>query len=117
MPLNPPAAHQKPPKPETTRAWLMSAGIPEKTYTTHHWYETRLVSVKVLKPTGEYRNEQAWEHVFKCFKTGAERRWGLAWGPGDDGGDEVAPPEVIDCPRVAPPPPRSTEASPYQGAN
>jgi hypothetical protein len=53
------------PKPEVTRAKLVSTGIHKPTWTTHHYYETR-----PIEGTDEF------EFVFACFKTGAKRRWG-----------------------------------------
>lgn len=58
------------PKPETRRALLISAGVLRPTTTVHHYYETRAC---VLPGPG---GGNAYEHIFKCFKTGAERRWG-----------------------------------------
>lgn len=78
----------KPPKPETTRAVLVSAGLPRPTATVHHYYATRLVRFPGIP--GLTPDTQAWEYVFRCFRTGAERRWGLARGPGD--ADEGPPP-------------------------
>lgn len=63
----------RPPRPETTRAILISAGIQRPTTTVHHYVETRLVTVK--GPDGE--PQKAWAHYFECFRTGATRVWGI----------------------------------------
>lgn len=76
----------KPPKPETKVAQLISAGHPSPTFTTHHYYETR--PIVLPGPRSDKDNGLAWEHVFKCFETGAERRWGI------EHRDAVAEPEV-----------------------
>ncbi len=68
----------KPPKPETTRAFLVSAGLPKPTATVHHHYATELVTLP-----GPFYG-QGWAFVYKCFVTGALRRWGLAPGPLDE---------------------------------
>lgn len=59
----------KVPKPETLKAWLISAGLPSPGWTQHTYLETR---AKVL--TGP--EPAAWEHIYVCSKTGAERVWG-----------------------------------------
>lgn len=57
------------PKPETTNAFLISAGIRKPAYTLHHYYETR--------PTRTKEGARIWEHLYKCIRTGAVRRWGI----------------------------------------
>jgi hypothetical protein len=61
----------------------VSSGYSSPTYTVHHWSKTRLVNIPAtrLSDGTEIPAHQAWEHLFKCFKTGAERRWGLVLGP------------------------------------
>ena len=59
------------PKPETRRAFLISAGYPRPTPTVHHFYEARRVTLPGTRGV-------AWEFIYRCFKTGAERRWGTA---------------------------------------
>lgn len=54
------------PKPETTRAFLVSGGIQKPTATVHHYHETRAIAGSTTD----------FEFVFKCFRTGAERIWG-----------------------------------------
>lgn len=61
------------PQPATTRAYLVPADSTKKVATVHHYYETRLIPDSVDaegNPVVEY------EFVFRCFSTGAERRWG-----------------------------------------
>jgi hypothetical protein len=67
----------KPPKPETTQAFLVSAGYPTPRGTSHHHYETRPTTIVVPQLDGTLIEEPVWEHVFKCFETGVERRWGI----------------------------------------
>ena len=57
------------PRPETTRAYLITAGSHRPVFTLHHYVETR--------PTRLRGGGKAWEHIFKCFKTNAVRRWGI----------------------------------------
>lgn len=63
----------KPPKPETLRAVLPSFGYPpggRPRWTEHHFVEAREALVGGPNP-------DAWEFVFECEETGAERRWGI----------------------------------------
>lgn len=57
---------KKLPKPETTRAYLISSGIQVPTWTVHYYYATRPIR----------GSENEYEYIFACFKTGAQRRWG-----------------------------------------
>lgn len=59
------------PVPEATEVKLVSEGILKPTFTTHHYYETRVLS--------EDEVGTEYEHIFECFKTGAKRRWGTAF--------------------------------------
>jgi len=61
----------KSPKPSTTRAWLVSAGIHKPGWTVHHYFETRVLDVS--------SDGTDYEFIFKCFKTGASRRWGTCF--------------------------------------
>ena len=88
--------YSKPPKPETTRAYLISAGIAKPTATVHHHYATELVTL----PGPLYG--QGWAHVFKCFVTGALRRWGLAPGPNDEP-EPLPPPGAVESTPAAEP--------------
>lgn len=81
------------PKPETTRAFLMNAGLTPPTPTVHHYFETRLVEVPSLVPGAP--PEQAYEFIFKCFRNGTVRRWGLARGP-FDAAEPLPPPTTED---------------------
>lgn len=61
------------PQPETKRAFLVPAGEARRVATVHHYYETRLIEGAVDmhgRPVTEY------EFIFRCFQSGAERRWG-----------------------------------------
>lgn len=62
-----------PPRPTTSRAILISAGFHKPTTTVHHYKTTR----KVLVKDAHGVESPAWEHVFRCARTGAERRWGI----------------------------------------
>jgi hypothetical protein len=55
------------PKPETVNAYLPSYGYTDRRATLHTFQETRETEV----------DGPAFEFVFKCIETGAERRWGL----------------------------------------
>ncbi len=55
------------PKPETTTARLPSEGYSNGRTTAHFYFETRETDV----------DGPAYEYIFKCSETGAERRWGL----------------------------------------
>ncbi len=57
------------PKPTTTRAYLISAGLEKPTPTVHHYYKTE---PEILSGQGG----AAWVHYYQCFKTGALRVWG-----------------------------------------
>lgn len=59
---------ERPPQPETTRAWLATAASHKLKWTLHHYKETRPVVI---------RGQRYWEHIFKCYSSGAERRWGI----------------------------------------
>lgn len=62
---------RKPPKPEVTEALLPSFGYgPGVPRITKHKY-VRTMECNLPSPDGE-----AWEHIFSCQETGAERRWG-----------------------------------------
>ena len=63
----------RPPRPETTRAFLLSAGFRKPTTTIHHYKTSRLVTAKDAKGI----ESPAWEHLYQCTRTGAVRRWGL----------------------------------------
>lgn len=63
----------RPPRPETTRAFLISGGYRKPVTTVHHYKTSRKVSVKDHKGV----ESTAWEHLFQCTRTGAIRRWGL----------------------------------------
>lgn len=59
------------PKPETLSAYLESAGyIKFRKMTLHTFVEARETVVE--GPRGD-----AWEFIYKCTETGAERRWGV----------------------------------------
>jgi hypothetical protein len=60
----------KPPIPETKSPRLPSAGYRDERYTQHVYLETR--PTMLPGPAGA-----AWEFVFVCQETGAERRWGV----------------------------------------
>jgi hypothetical protein len=60
---------KNPPKPETTKAMLITAGIHKPTFTLHHYLETKAARLRNGAPV--------WEFLFKCFKTGTIRRWGV----------------------------------------
>lgn len=69
-----PGPRQAPlPKPESTPAWLVSAGIHKPTYTRHYYYETRALPV-AIDALG--RQVQEYEFIFQCSRTEALRRWG-----------------------------------------
>ncbi len=62
------------PKPQTTRAILISRGYDRPVATVHLYHSTHPVEIPGVfegAPIG-----YAWEHLFQCFKTGALRRWG-----------------------------------------
>lgn len=63
---------ERPPRPETTRATLVSAGFPKPRATVHFYKETRLL--RSLDHRGKEQFE--WAHYFECLKTGAVRLWG-----------------------------------------
>ncbi len=67
------------PKP-TNRAYLISAGFIKPTPTVHHFLKTQSVTVD---------GQVCREHIFRCFKTGAERRWGLEFVEGDEPHEET----------------------------
>lgn len=58
------------PKPVTKRPILLSAGYSLPTPTRHRWIATRACTLP--GPDGA-----AWEFVFVCETTGAERRYGV----------------------------------------
>jgi len=58
------------PEPQTTNAYLISAGYKRKRATLHVFVEARETTVE--GPRGD-----AWEFIFKCTETDAERRWGI----------------------------------------
>lgn len=58
------------PKPETINAYLESAGYKTRKATLHFFIEARETTVD--GPRGD-----AWEFIYKCSETGAERRWGI----------------------------------------
>lgn len=63
---------EKPPRPETNRATLVSAGFPKPRITVHFYKETRLLVSK-----DHFGKEQReWGHYFECLKTGTVRLWG-----------------------------------------
>lgn len=61
------------PRPATSAAWLVSAGINQPTYTRHHYHETRVLPQST---DAAGRQVQEYEYLFKCFKTNAVRRYG-----------------------------------------
>lgn len=73
------------PRPERTRVLLVSSGLHDATWTVHNYAYTR--KARLAHGDGE-----AWEHVFRCTKTGALRRFGTARideaATGDEGGEE-----------------------------
>lgn len=64
-----------PPKPQTTRALLISEGYPIPRVTTHFYKKTELRS---MPGQGD-----VWAHIFECFRTGVERVWGTERVAGD----------------------------------
>lgn len=73
----------RPPAPDVRVAWLPSAGIPrdrdgDPEWTRHVFDRTRACTILVQADIGEsLREETAFEFVFRCTRTGAERRWGV----------------------------------------
>lgn len=59
------------PRPQVRRAILRSAGYTDPTFTEHKYVETRLCTL-------DHGDGEAYEHIFRCLITGAERRWGTA---------------------------------------
>ncbi len=66
---------EKRPTPKVTSAILISEGCNTPTPTRHHFVETRATTVPNPNPD-EAGQIPIWEFVFKCFKTGVDRRWG-----------------------------------------
>lgn len=73
------------PAPTQKRVVLRSAGFEKLRFTIHHYSETRLT----VAPDGKGQPSPAYEHVFKCFETGVERRYGLEYGPGNNQVDDA----------------------------
>lgn len=65
------------PRPEVTSAYLPSAGISTPTWTAHEYCETRECMLEGSGPDNKGGGD-AYEYVYRCLETGAERRWGTA---------------------------------------
>lgn len=63
------------PKPDTLAAHLESAGYSHRKATLHLYVDTRECEVEVPRTEGR-EPQPAWEFIYKCTETGAERRWG-----------------------------------------